>query len=129
MELDPSPHLGGLPTDLHSVFQCLPELVLLLPELGGHPPILVVPLVSVDAEDVTGPVADLLVLGRQRPLQCFLGEKLKQHAWHGGKGRRRMIPFPCSAPIASAAPAAPTRIANQGPRRHRCGPRGWVPRR
>jgi hypothetical protein len=75
MELDPSPHLGGLPTDLHPVFQCLPELVLLLPELDGHPPILVVPLISVDAEDVTGPVADLLVLGRQRPLQCFLGEE------------------------------------------------------
>ena len=79
MELVPSPHLGGLPTDLHPVFQCLPEPVLLLPELGGHAPILVAPLIGVDVEDVTGPVADLLALGRQCHLQWLPG------------GRRRSI--------------------------------------
>jgi hypothetical protein len=64
MELDTSPHLGGLPTDL-----LLPEPVLMLPELGGHPPILVAPLIGVNAEDIMGPVVNLLALGRQRPLQ------------------------------------------------------------
>jgi hypothetical protein len=110
MELDPSPHLGGLPTDLHPVFQCLPELVLLL--LSS----MVILLFSLSHSSASMPRTsqDLwrtsLSLVDSTLYNASWGKKLKQHAWHGGKGRQRMSPSPCSAPIASAAPAAPPSV-------------------